>query len=49
MFGELLQNGVKAAMSGLIPLLFAMLIGALALGLQAYFKSRKAAKNAAQS
>lgn len=48
MFGELLQNGVKAAMSGLIPLLFALLIGALALGIQAYFKSRKAANKAAQ-
>ncbi len=49
MFGELLQNGVKAAMSGLVPLLFATLIGALALGIEAYIASKKAAKHAAQS
>lgn len=49
MFGELLQNGVKAAMSGLVPLLFAMLLGAVALGVQAYLKSKKAAKQAAES
>lgn len=49
MFGELLQNGVKAAMAGLVPLLFALLLGAIALGIQAFYKSKKAAKQAAQS
>lgn len=47
LFGELLQNGVKQAMSGLIPLLIALLLGALALGGQAYYKSKKAQKESA--
>lgn len=48
-FGELLQNGVKAAVSGLIPMLCALLLGAFALGIQAYIKAKKAASKASQS
>ena len=44
MFGELLTNGPKAAMAGLIPLLFALLVGAIALATQAYIRVRRLEK-----
>jgi hypothetical protein len=42
--GELFQNGPKASMSGLVPLLFALLLGSVLLATQAYVKSKKASK-----
>jgi hypothetical protein len=48
-FGELLQNGLKSAMSGIVPLLFGFLLGAVALAIQAYIKSKMAAKKMAKS
>lgn len=44
MLGELLQNGVKASMAGLVPLLSALLLGAILLAVQAYLKAKKASK-----
>ncbi|MAA70869.1 MAG: hypothetical protein CL679_03965 [Bermanella sp.] len=39
MFGELFTNGVTAALQGLIPLLLALLLGAIALAIQAFIRS----------
>jgi hypothetical protein len=47
--GELLQNGPNAAMSGLMPLLLALLLGAVLLAIQAFIKSKKASKQVARS
>ena len=44
MFGELLTNGVKAMFQGLIPLLIALLAGAVALTLQAFYQASKIKK-----
>lgn len=44
MFGELLTNGPKAAMAGLIPLLIALLVGAIALAIQAYIRVKQSEK-----
>lgn len=40
--GELLVNGIKASMQGLVPLLFAMFLGVLALSVEAYVKTIRA-------
>ena len=40
--GELLTNGPKAAMLGVVPLMGALFIGALLLTIQALWSSRKA-------
>lgn len=39
--GELLTNGVQAAMQGLIPLLVGLLVGAVALALQVYINVKR--------
>ncbi|MGK0445234.1 MAG: hypothetical protein ACJA1U_002174 [Bermanella sp.] len=39
MFGELFTNGIAASLHGLIPLLFALLVGAVLLAIQALIKS----------
>jgi len=44
MFGELLTNGPKAAMTGLIPLLVALLIGAVLLAIQAFIRVKQSEK-----
>lgn len=44
MFGELLTYGVKASLKGLVPLLFAMFLGAVILAADAYIKTLKAKK-----
>jgi Ni/Fe-hydrogenase subunit HybB-like protein len=46
--GELFQNGPKAAMLGLVPLLFALLLGSVLLAIQAFVKSKKASKQVAK-
>jgi len=38
-FGELLVNGLKASMQGLVPLLFALFLGAVALSVEAYVRT----------
>lgn len=43
-FGELLTSGIKGAFQGLLPILFALLIGAIALTIQALFKASSAKK-----
>lgn len=40
LLGELLTNGVVAALQGLIPLLLALLLGAIALAVQAIINSK---------
>jgi len=40
LLGELLTNGVVASLQGLIPLLLALLIGAIALAIQAFINSK---------
>ena len=40
--GELLVHGIKASMQGLVPLLFAMFLGVLALSIEAYVKTVRA-------
>ncbi|NVK38080.1 MAG: hypothetical protein HWE18_09165 [Gammaproteobacteria bacterium] len=40
LLGELLTNGVVASLQGLIPLLLALLIGAIALAIQASINSK---------
>ena len=42
--GELLTNGPKAAMMGVVPLMGALFVGALLLTIQALWNSRKSAK-----
>lgn len=44
MFGELFTSGVKAAMTGLVPLLLGLFIGALALAAQAFIRVKRAQK-----
>jgi uncharacterized membrane protein len=48
-FGELLQNGLKAAMSGIVPLLLGLLLGTVILPVQAYVNSKMAAKKMSRS
>jgi hypothetical protein len=48
-FGELLQNGLKAAMSGIVPLLLGLLLGTVILAVQAYVNSKMAAKKMSRS
>lgn len=43
-FGELLTNGPKASLQGLLPLLFALLVGAILLAIQALFRARSLKK-----
>ena len=45
LFGELFQHGIKASMQGLVPLLGALLLGAVALGIQAYIKTKQVIKD----
>ncbi len=40
--GELLTHGVKASMQGLVPILFALFVGALLLAIQAFIKANRA-------
>lgn len=40
--GELLVHGLKAAMQGLVPLLFALFLGAMALSVEAYIRAVRA-------
>ncbi len=40
--GELLTNGTKAAMQGVVPLMLALFVGALILTVQAFWTSKKA-------
>ncbi len=40
-FGELLTNGTKAAMQGVVPLMLALFVGALILTVQAFWNARK--------
>ncbi|GAA6134499.1 hypothetical protein NBRC116188_12880 [Oceaniserpentilla sp. 4NH20-0058] len=42
LLGELLTSGTKAAFQGLLPILFALLLGAIALTIQALFKASSA-------